>query len=64
MPGRWRGLIGLFTGLASIPAPVIGGLIWERLGPEWVFIAITAIDLLVRTPLLYSVPETLRNQRE
>ena len=62
--GRWRGLIGLFTGLACIPAPVIGGLIWERLGPEWVFIAITAIDLLVRTPLLYSVPETLNNQRE
>jgi MFS family permease len=60
--GRWRGLIGLFTGLACIPAPVIGGLIWERLGPEWVFIAITAIDLLVRTPLLYSVPETLGNQ--
>jgi len=60
--GRWRGLIGLFTGLASIPAPVIGGLIWERLGPEWVFIAITVIDLLVRTPLLYSVPETLGNQ--
>lgn len=62
--GRWRGLIGLFTGLACIPAPIIGGLIWERLGPEWVFIAITAIDLLVRTPLLYSVPETLNSQRE
>ena len=62
--GRWRGLIGLFTGLACIPAPIIGGLIWERLGPEWVFITITAIDLLVRTPLLYSVPETLNNQRK
>lgn len=62
--GRWRGLIGLFTGLACIPAPVVGGLIWERLGPEWVFIAITVIDLLVRTPLLYSVPETLGNQIE
>ena len=62
--GRWRGLIGLFTGLACIPAPVVGGLIWERLGPEWVFIAVTVIDLLVRTPLLYSVPETLGNQAE
>jgi len=57
--GRWRGLIGLCTGLASIPAPIIGGLIWERLGPEWVLITITAIDILVRTPLLASVPETL-----
>jgi MFS family permease len=60
--GRWRGLIGLFTGLASIPAPIIGGLIWERLGPEWVFISVTAIDLFIRTPLLYTVPETLNNQ--
>lgn len=24
--GRWRGLIGLCTGLVSIPAPIIGGL--------------------------------------
>jgi MFS family permease len=60
--GRWRGIIGFCTGLASIPAPVIGGMIWENLGPEWVFITITAVDLLIRTPLLYMVPETL-NER-
>lgn len=58
--GRWRGLIGFFTGLACIPAPIIGGLIWENLGPEWVFIVITGIDLLIRTPLLFTVPETLK----
>jgi MFS family permease len=61
--GRWRGIIGLFSGLACIPAPIIGGLIWERFGPEWVFITITAIDILVRTPLLATVPETLNNQK-
>ena len=61
--GRWRGLIGFCTGIACIPAPIIGGLIWENLGPEWVFIVITAMDLLIRTPLLYMVPETL-NYRE
>ena len=58
--GRWRGLLGFFSGLACIPAPIIGGLIWENLGPEWIFITITAIDLLIRTPLLYMVPETLK----
>ncbi len=58
--GRWRGLIGFFSGLACIPAPIIGGLIWENFGPEWVFITITVIDLLIRTPLLYMVPETLK----
>ena len=62
--GRWRGLIGLFSGLACIPAPIIGGLIWERFGPEWVFITITVIDLFVRTPLLATVPETLNNQKD
>lgn len=58
--GRWRGLIGLFTGLAAIPAPVLGGFIWERLGPGWVFIIPTIIDLFVSLPLLYIVPETLQ----
>jgi len=61
--GRWRGIIGLFSGLACIPAPIIGGVIWERFGPEWVFITITAIDILIRTPLLATVPETLNNQK-
>jgi MFS family permease len=61
--GRWRGLIGLCTGLVSIPAPIIGGFIWENLGPEWVFIFPIIIDLFMRVPLLYSVPETLNNSR-
>ncbi|MBD3204734.1 MFS transporter [Candidatus Bathyarchaeota archaeon] len=60
--GRWRGIVGFVTGLAAIPAPIIGGYIWERFGPEWVFISITLIDLLVRLPLLYSVPETLNRK--
>ena len=60
--GRWRGLIGLFTGLVSIPAPIIGGYIWEHLGPAWVFIIPTLIDLLVRLPLIYTIPETLHRK--
>lgn len=58
--GRWRGLIGLCTGLATIPAPIIGGIIWEHLGPGWVFIIPTLIDVFLRLPLLYTVPETLK----
>jgi MFS family permease len=60
--GRWRGLIGLFTGLVSIAAPIIGGLIWEHLGPGWVFIIPTLIDLFIRLPLLHTVPETLKRE--
>jgi len=57
--GRWRGLIGLFTGLASISAPIVGGFVWERLGPEWVLLSVTVIELFIQTPILYTMPETL-----
>lgn len=30
--GRWSGLLGLFRGLVTIPAPFLGGLIWKGLG--------------------------------
>ena len=36
--GKWGGLLGLFTGLVTIPAPIIGGLIWRDLGPMYVFV--------------------------
>ncbi|NOR84131.1 MAG: MFS transporter [Ardenticatenales bacterium] len=57
--GKWGGLLGLFTGLATIPAPIIGGLIWRELGPRYVFLIPLAVDLLLRIPLLTSIPETL-----
>ena len=62
--GRWRGLIGLFTGLLSIPAPIVGGLVWEYMGPEWVFILPVFIDLLFTIPILYTVPETLNREKK
>jgi MFS family permease len=57
--GKWSGLLGLFTGLLAIPAPLLGGLVWEKLGPTYVFLIPIAFDLLFRVPLLATVPETL-----
>ncbi|MEJ2737556.1 MAG: MFS transporter [Anaerolineae bacterium] len=57
--GRWIGVVGLFRGLLSIPAPTVGGLIWEHLGPQYVFLAAIAIDVSVRLPLLALSRETL-----
>jgi MFS family permease len=57
--GRWIGIVSLVRGLASIPAPLIGGLIWDHVGPHYVFVATIAIDVLVRLPLLASIRETL-----
>jgi MFS family permease len=57
--GKWSGVLGLFQGLVTIPVPVIGGLIWRAWGPAYVFVIPLAIDLLLRIPLLTTVPETL-----
>jgi len=62
--GRWIGIVGLFRGLLSIPAPLIGGLIWEHIGPRYVFFAAIAIDALLRLPLLGSIRETLHLSSE
>jgi len=57
--GRWSGLLGLFRGLVTIPAPFLGGLIWKGLGPAYVFVIPIAVDLLLKIPLLTTIPETL-----
>ena len=62
--GRWSGLLGLFTGLVTIPAPILGGLIWRELGPIYVFLIPIAFDLLVRVPSLATVSETLGSQED
>jgi hypothetical protein len=35
------------------------GLIWDGIGPQFIFLLYVAIDLLVRLPLLIAIPETL-----
>ena len=57
--GRWSGLLGLFAGLTTIPAPIIGGLIWRGLGPIYLFIIPIFLDLFLRVPLFITMPETL-----
>jgi len=57
--GRWIGIVSLFRGLFSIPAPLIGGLIWEHIGPQHVFFVAIAMDAFLRLPLLASIQETL-----
>jgi MFS family permease len=57
--GRWIGIVSLIRGLISIPMPLIGGLIWDHIGPEYVFIAAVVVDMFLRLPLLGAVKETL-----
>lgn len=59
--GRWLGILGLFLGLVGIAAPVVGGVLWEAVSPEFVFLFIVAVEL-VKIPILVTVPETLKTR--
>jgi len=58
--GRWRGFLGLLTGLVSIPAPIIGGLLWGTFGPSSVIFVAIIFDIILRMPLLSTISESPR----
>jgi hypothetical protein len=57
--GRWIGIARVAKMLASATMVLVAGAIWDRVGPEFVFLAFVAIDLGIRLPLLATMPETL-----
>ena len=38
---------------------LMAGVIWDKLGPHYVFLIFVGIELVLRMPLLLSMPETL-----
>ncbi len=58
--GRWMGMTGFVWMLTSALAVFAAGVIWDNIGPQYVFLAIVGLDALVRIPLLMRMPETLR----
>jgi MFS family permease len=58
--GRWIGIARFFKMVLNAFMVIIGGVIWDRIGPQYVFLAFIVLDLFVRVPLLISMPETLR----
>ncbi len=60
--GRWIGVNRLFKMVAGGVLALTAGVIWDRIGPEYLFVVFLAIDLLIRMPLLVSIPETLHTQ--
>jgi MFS family permease len=58
--GRWSGMLMLFDNVVRIPAPIIGGIIYETVGPTVLFLLPVAIDLFLRVPVLLMTHETLR----
>jgi MFS family permease len=57
--GRWLGITRFFRMLLNAFMALISGIIWDRIGPYYVFLTFIVIDLSLRVPLLISMPETL-----
>ena len=57
--GRWMGIIGLFRMCFSALMALMSGFIWDNIGPQYVFLSVIGLDLLIRIPLLIGMPETL-----
>jgi MFS family permease len=57
--GRWLGIARFFRMILSAWMVFLSGLIWDRIGPQYVFWAFVVLDLVLRAPLLLSMPETL-----
>ena len=57
--GRWIGVARIVRLLISAAMVLVAGLIWDGIGPAFVFLAYVAIELLVRVPLLATMSDTL-----
>lgn len=54
--GRWMGFSTMATALIGIPAPIIGGLIWD-INPDYLWWISFVFYLLLAIPLRMSIPE-------
>ncbi len=60
--GRWLGIARLFRMLPNACLVLVSGIIWDKIGPQYVFLVFIGLDLFLRIPLLVSMPETLNLQ--
>jgi len=58
--GRWIGTINTLRSIVRIPAPIFGGILWTYIDPSVPFILLVLADLLIRMPILLTIPETLK----
>lgn len=56
--GSWFGLIGLMSGLVNVFSPILGGFLWETLGPAYLFIFLSLTQIL-KLPILASIPSEI-----
>ena len=57
--GRWMGIVRFFRMLFAAGAVYLAGVIWDNIGPQYLFLTVIGFDLFIRIPLLIGMPETL-----
>lgn len=57
--GRWMGTLRFFRTMFGAATVYLAGVIWDSIGPQYVFLAVIGLDLFIRIPLLIGMPETL-----
>jgi len=60
--GRWLGIARLFRMASSAVMAFVAGVLWDKAGPQYIFLVFVVLELLVRVPLLISMPETLKSR--
>lgn len=60
--GTWIGVNKLTNAVFSAVMAVAAGLLYDYVGPQWCFLIFIGLDLVIRTPLLLSLPETLHQE--
>jgi MFS family permease len=61
--GRWIGIMTFFRMCIAAIIVYLAGIIWDKIGPQYIFVLIVALDL-VRIALLRGVPETLHLNKQ
>ena len=56
---RWMGIVRFCRMLLAAAAAYWAGTLMDTIGPQYVFLFVIALDILIRIPLLISTPETL-----
>lgn len=57
--GRWSGVNSFVGSMVSAAVAAVAGMVYDGIGAQWLFIIYIAAELLIRVPLLVSLPETL-----
>jgi hypothetical protein len=56
--GSWSGLLGLTRGLVGILTPVLGGFLWNSLGPDSLIYVMMAA-MIARALILATIPSSI-----